>query len=131
MIRMVRDVCVKPLATPFRRHSVSPRLLQSPGGIGRIAFGGGAGKIFRQTPMNTLMLFYIGVPLLAVVAGLLSRLNNETVTRIFNILMLAAVIAGAVYVLAGHRGWMHILSFIGLTIIGNLAGVFIAGWGRK
>lgn len=84
----------------------------------------------RQTRMNTLILFYIGVPLVALVAGLLNRLANDTVTRVFNILMLAAVVAGSVYVLVGHRGWMHILSFIALTIIGNLVGVLIAGHRR-
>ncbi len=77
--------------------------------------------------MSPLIVFYIGTPILALIAGLLSRLNNRTLTTVFNLLMLLAILAGAVYVLFGHRGWMHILSFIALTIIGNLVGVFLAG----
>ncbi len=75
--------------------------------------------------MDLLIVFYIGVPLLAIVAGLLSAMNNQALTRVFNILMLLAVIGGGVYVIAGHRGWMHILSFVAMTILGNLIGVFI------
>lgn len=81
--------------------------------------------------MNMFAVFYIGIPLLALVAGLLSRFNNRGLTTVFNILMLVALLAGAIWTLAGHHGWIHILSFIGLTIFGNLAGVFLSGKGRK
>ena len=73
-----------------------------------------------------LTVFYIGIPVLALVAGLLSRLDNKTVTTIFNILMLVAVVAGAVFVIRTGSGWIHILSFIAMTILGNLVGVLIA-----
>ena len=81
--------------------------------------------------MNMYLVFYIGIPLLALVAGLLSRFNNRTLTTVFNVLMLLAVLAGAVWTFTGHHGWIHILSFIGLTIIGNLVGVFLAGDGTR
>ncbi len=77
--------------------------------------------------MNLFAVFYIGTPLLALVAGLLSKLNNRTLTTVFNVLMLLVVLAGAVWVFAGHHGWLHILSLIALTIIGNLVGVLITG----
>lgn len=75
--------------------------------------------------MNLFLVFYIGIPLLALVAGLLSKLNNRALTTVFNILMLLAVLAGGIWTIAGHHGWMHILSFIALTILGNLVGVFL------
>ena len=75
--------------------------------------------------MNLFAVFYIGIPALALVAGLLSRFNNRTLTTVFNLLMLLAVLAGAIWVLAGHHGWVHILSFIALTIAGNLVGVLL------
>lgn len=75
--------------------------------------------------MNMFMVFYIGIPLLALVAGLLSWFRNQTLTTVFNILMLLAIVAGAVWILRGHHGWIHILSFIALTIFGNMAGVFL------
>ena len=77
--------------------------------------------------MSPLIMFYIITPLLALIAGLLGRLNNRTLTAVFNGLMLLAVLAGAVYVFAAHRGWIHILSFIALTIFGNLVGVLLSG----
>lgn len=81
--------------------------------------------------MNPFIVFYVGIPVLALVAGLLSRFNNRALTTVFNILMLLALLAGAIWVLTGHHGWVHILSFIGLTIIGNLAGVFLVSRGRR
>ena len=75
--------------------------------------------------MNMLFVFYIGIPVLAIVAGLLSKLKNRALTTVFNVLMVAAIVAGAVYVIAASRGWIHILSFIALTIFGNMAGVFL------
>lgn len=81
--------------------------------------------------MNMFLIFYIGIPLLALIAGLLSRIGNRTLTTVFNILMLVALLAGAIWTMTGHHGWMHILSFIALTILGNLVGVFLAGRGQK
>ena len=81
--------------------------------------------------MNMFLVFYIGIPVLAIVAGLLSWFRNQTLTMVFNILMLLAVLAGAVWTIAGHHGWMHILSFIALTIFGNLAGVFLVSRGKR
>lgn len=75
--------------------------------------------------MNMFLVFYIGIPLLALVAGLLSAFYNRALTTLFNILMLLAVLAGAIWTMTGHHGWIHILSFIALTIFGNLAGVFL------
>ena len=75
--------------------------------------------------MNMFYVFYIGIPVLAFVAGLLSKYRNQTLTMVFNILMLLAVVAGAVWTIKGHHGWMHILSFIALTILGNLVGAFL------
>lgn len=82
------------------------------------------GKKGRQT-MNTLVLFYIGIPVLAIIAGLLSKMNIRQVTSSFNALMAAAVVVGAIYVIKTSSGWIHILSFIALTILGNLVGVFL------
>ncbi|MBQ9014928.1 MAG: hypothetical protein IJ109_02305 [Firmicutes bacterium] len=73
--------------------------------------------------MNLFLVFYIGIPALAILAGLLSRFRNQKLTTVFNILMLLAVLVGAVWTMTGHHGWIHILSFIALTIFGNLAGV--------
>ena len=81
--------------------------------------------------MNMYLVFYIGIPLLALVAGLLSRFNNRTLTTVFNVVMLLAVLASAIWIFAGHHGWIHILSFIALTILGNLVGVFLAGDGTR
>ena len=81
--------------------------------------------------MNLLLVFYIGIPVLALVAGLLSRIGNRTLTTVFNLLMLLVVIVGAIWTIAGHHGWMHILSFTALTILGNLVGVFFAGRGQN
>ena len=81
--------------------------------------------------MNIFLVFYIGIPVLALVAGLLSRIGNRMLTTVFNILMLLAVLGGAIWTIAGHHGWMHILSFIALTILGNLVGVFFAGRGQN
>lgn len=81
--------------------------------------------------MNMFYVFYIGIPALAIVAGLLSYFKNQALTTVFNILMLLAVIAGAIWTLHGHHGWMHILSFIALTILGNMAGVLIIGRGKR
>ena len=81
--------------------------------------------------MNMFLVFYSGVPALAIVAGLLSRFKNHTLTMVFNILMLLAILAGAVWVLTGHHGWIHILSFIALTIMGNLAGVLLVSRGQR
>lgn len=81
--------------------------------------------------MNMYMVFYIGIPALAILAGLLSRFRNQTLTTVFNILMLLAVLVGAVWVIAGHHGWMHILSFIALTVLGNLVGVLLVSRGMR
>lgn len=81
--------------------------------------------------MNMFMIFYIGIPVLALVAGLLSRFRNQALTTVFNILMLLAILAGAIWTLVGHHGWIHILSFIALTIGGNLAGVFLVSRGQR
>lgn len=81
--------------------------------------------------MNLFLVFYVGIPILALIAGLLSRLSNRTLTTVFNVLMLLAILIGAIWVLAGHHGWIHILSFIALTILGNLVGVFLASRGQK
>ena len=81
--------------------------------------------------MNMFLVFYIGIPALALAAGLLSWFRNQTLTTVFNILMLVAVLAGAVWTIMGHHGWIHILSFIALTIFGNLAGVFLVSKGRR
>ena len=75
--------------------------------------------------MNMFLVFYIGIPALAIVAGLLSKFRNQKLTMVFNILMLLAVVAGAVWTIKGHHGWMHILSYIALTILGNLVGAFL------
>ena len=75
--------------------------------------------------MNLFLVFYIGIPALALAAGLLSKFHNKTLTTVFNILMLLAVIAGAVWTLYFHHGWIHILSYIALTIFGNMAGVYL------
>lgn len=75
--------------------------------------------------MNMIVILYVGIGLLALVAGLLSKLNNRTLTTVFNVLMLLAIMVGAIWTITGNHGWMHILSFIALTIIGNLIGVFI------
>ena len=81
--------------------------------------------------MNMLMVFYIGIPALAIAAGLLSWFRNRALTTVFNILMLLAVLAGAVWTMTGHHGWMHILSFIALTILGNLVGVYFVTREKK
>lgn len=81
--------------------------------------------------MNLFLVFYVGIPILALIAGLLSRLSNRTLTTVFNVLMLLAILIGAIWVLVGHHGWIHILSFIALTILGNLVGVFLASRGQK
>lgn len=81
--------------------------------------------------MNMFLVFYIGIPALALVAGLLSKFNNRTLTTVFNILMLLAVLAGAIWTIKGHHGWIHILSYIALTILGNLAGVLLVSRDKK
>lgn len=81
--------------------------------------------------MNMFLVFYIGIPALAILAGVLSKFRNQMLTTVFNILMLLAVLAGAIWTMKFHHGWMHILSFIALTILGNLAGVFLATRGEK
>ena len=81
--------------------------------------------------MNMFLVFYIGIPVLAIIAGLISKFNNRTLTMVFNILMLVALLTSAIWVFTGHHGWIHILSFIGLTIFGNIAGVTLTGkWKR-
>ena len=80
--------------------------------------------------IQILVMFYIGIPVLAFIAGLLSRIGNRTLTTIFNLLMLLAILAAAIWVLEGHHGWIHILSFIGLTIFGNLVGVLLGNRGK-
>ena len=81
--------------------------------------------------MNMFLVFYIGIPVLAIVAGLLSWFRNQALTNVFNVLMLLAIVAGAIWTIKFHHGWMHILSFIALTILGNLVGVFFATRGEK
>ena len=81
--------------------------------------------------MNMFFVFYIGIPALAMLAGLLSHFRNQALTTVFNILMLLAVLVGAIWTIHGHHGWMHILSFIALTIFGNLAGVLIVSRGKR
>ena len=81
--------------------------------------------------MNMFLVFYIGIPALAILAGVLSKFRNQALINVFNILMLLAVLAGSIWTIKFHHGWMHILSFIALTILGNLVGVFLATRGEK